>query len=457
MEARHSSYENFIEFPPVPMKIALCKSILAGPVSGADEALVNYAKHLHLKGHAVTVVLLHPPRPNDSYRERLRRAGVAVLCINETSRLNRALLAARDLVFGLLLIFYLPASFRRARRIWQALYRVLSRLYERRCRKFFGRLRPDLLHVFTPDAGAVMMIRTGHQLGIPVLYHEMGTPRPMPALDIYYRELEKVLPLCDEFAALSPCLAQQWAERFPFLTSISVLPFIIQDCNERSSETPRAATHETIFGYAARLEEGKGPLLLVEALKHLISAGVPAIVKMAGTGPQLPEVMSRVRELGLDDVCKLVGYYTEPNGRDAFMRSLDVFVLPSLAEGTPNSVIEAMAHGLPVIATAVGGIPDLLSPDSGILIPHGNAAALELAMRRLASDPALRASMGLAARERYLKQFSPEPVLRTLLNTYRRVAGARTLRERADERADNRHAPVLVEESSAVTARTSVS
>jgi glycosyltransferase involved in cell wall biosynthesis len=135
------------------------------------------------------------------------------------------------------------------------------------------------------------------------------------------------------------------------------------------------------------------------------------------------------------------------------MRSLDVFVLPSLAEGTPNSVVEAMAHGLPVIATKVGGIPDLLSPDSGILIPPGDATALGLAMRRLALDPALRASMGLAARERYLKQFSPDPVLLVLLNTYRRLAGARALRERADDR----RAPVLVEESSAVTVRTSVS
>jgi glycosyltransferase involved in cell wall biosynthesis len=435
------------------MKIALCKSMLAGPVSGADEALVNYAKHLQLKGHTVTVVLLHPPRPDNGYRERLRRAGVAVLCLNETSRLSRALLTARDLVFGLLLIFYLPGSFKRARRIWQALYRLLSRLYERRCRRFFRRLRPDLLHVFTPDAGAVMMIRTGHQLGIPVLYHELGTPRPMPALDLYYRELEKVLPWCDEFAALSPCLAEQWAERFPFLRSVSVLPLIIEDCHERSAETPRAATPETVFGYAARLEEGKGPLVLVEALRQLISAGLPAIVKLAGTGPQLPEVMARLRELGLDKVCKHVGCYTEPKGRDAFMRSLDVFVLPSLAEGTPNSIIEAMAHGLPVIATEVGGIPDLLSPDSGILIPPGDATALGLAMRRLASDPALRASMGRAARERYLKQFSPDPVLLTLLNTYRRVAGARALRERADDR----RAPVLVEESSVVTARTSVS
>ena len=223
------------------MKIALCKSIMFGPVSGADEALVNYATHLHLNGNAVTVVLLHPPRPKDRYYERLRRAGVDVFCINETSILYHALLAARNFVFALLLLVYLPRSFKYVRKIWQAIYRLSSRMHERRCRRFFGRLRPDLLHVFTPDAGALIMIRAGHQLGIPVLYHEMGTPNPMPELEVYYRELEKVLPLCDEFAALSPCLAEQWAERFPFLKSICVLPFIIEDCDERSPALRSAA------------------------------------------------------------------------------------------------------------------------------------------------------------------------------------------------------------------------
>jgi glycosyltransferase involved in cell wall biosynthesis len=281
----------------------------------------------------------------------------------------------------------------------------------------------------------------------------MGTPHPMPALDIYYRELEKVLPLCDEFAALSPCLAEQWAERFPFLRSISVLPFIIEDCNEGSPAASRAVAHETVFGYAARLEEGKGPLVLVEALAQLRRADMPVSVKVAGTGPQLPEIRTRSRELGFGDACEYVGLYVEPKGRNAFMRSLDVFVLPSLAEGTPNSVIEAMAHGLPVIATEVGGIPDLLSPDSGILIPPGDATALARAMRALALDPNLRVSMGLAARERYLKHFSPEPVLLMLLNTYRRVAGVRRLRAPSDDRC----APLLVDESGAVAARTSVS
>ena len=82
-----------------------------------------------------------------------------------------------------------------------------------------------------------------------------------------------------------------------------------------------------------------------------------------------------------------------------------------------------MAHGLPVITTSVGGSPDLLTPDAGILVPPGDSAALAEAMQRLASDPALRKQMGQAARARYLKLFAPEAVLSVLVSTYSRVAG----------------------------------
>jgi glycosyltransferase involved in cell wall biosynthesis len=419
------------------MKIALCKSILAGPVSGADEIMVNYATHLHGAGHEVAVVLLYPPAPDDQFYKRLRGAGVEVLCVVETSALYAILRTVRDLFFSLFLFVYLvPRSFERLRKFWQFVQRLTARLYVRRCRRFFARHRPTLLHVFTPDAGTTLMIRAGHELGIPVLYHEMGTPHYMPALDVYYKELAKVLPLCDEFAALSPLLARQWAERFPFLRSVSVLPLLMDDCDGLvRAPDPRTRPAETVFGFAARIEEGKGPLALIDALAELQHGGAEALVRMAGTGPQLQEVKARVRALSLGDACEFVGFYTDPVGRSAFMQSLDVFVLPSLAEGTPNSIIEAMAHGLPVIATEVGGIPDLLSHDSGILVPPGDTAALAEAMRRLASDPHLRSAMGSAARERYLKLSSPDAVLPVLQITYLRLAGARAALREGTRRA----------------------
>src|SRR6185503_21216305 len=100
---------------------------------------------------------------------------------------------------------------------------------------------------------------------------------------------------------------------------------------------------------------------------------------------------------------ELVGHYSDPLGRTAFMDSLDVFVLPSLAEGTPISIIEAMAHGVPVIATDVGGIPDILDANCGVLVPPGDPAALADAMLLLIHDAELRKSMGEAGKRRYEK------------------------------------------------------
>ena len=103
------------------------------------------------------------------------------------------------------------------------------------------------------------------------------------------------------------------------------------------------------------------------------------------------------------------------------MNSLDVFVLPSFAEGTPKSIIEAMAHGVPVIATTVGGIADVVDGESGILVPPGDSAALADAMLLLARDHKRRVAMGAAARLRYEKLFSQRAVLPLMLETYSRV------------------------------------
>lgn len=410
------------------MKIALCKSHFLGPVSGADEILVTYAIRLHQAGHDVRVVLLHKPSENDPYYNRLQRSGVAVSYIIQRSFAFMILRSLRQVISSFFLIFLLiPRSEQRLRKIWQVMMDLISRVHYNNCRAYFSATRYDLLHVFTPDTGASLMIRAGHKVGLPVLYHEMGTPHHLPVLNQYYRRLEKVLPLCSEVAALSPCLANQWSARFPFLPSVSVLPLIAEDCETLTLPPIHRGRYkeETIFGYAARIEAGKGPLVLVDALAQLLQSRREAFVRVAGTGPAMPAVKARVRELGLGDSWEFVGSYEGPLGCSAFMRTLDVFVLPSFAEGTSKSVIEAMAHGIPIITTTVGGLPDLLSPNAGILVPPGDSKALAEAMQRLASDSELRARMGRAARKRYLELFAPDAVLPMLVDTYTRVIGVR--------------------------------
>ena len=409
------------------MKIALCKSHFLGPVSGADEILVTYAIRLHQAGHDVRVVLLYKPSENDPFYKRLQQSGVAVSYIIQRSFAFMILRSLRQVISSFFLFFLLiPRSEKRFRKIWQVMMDLIARAHYSNCRAYFLATRYDLLHVFTPDTGAALMIRAGHEVGIPVLYHEMGTPHHLPILDPHYRRLEKVLPLCSEVAALSPLLASQWSARFPFLSSFSVLPLIAEDCETLTLRAiPRTRDKEqAIFGYAARIETGKGPLVLVNALAQLQRRG-KALVRVAGTGPAMQEVKARVRELALGDSWEFVGAYEGPLGCSAFMRTLDVFVLPSFAEGTSKSVIEAMAHGLPIITTNVGGLPDLLTPDAGILVPPGDSRALAEAMQRLAFDSDLRARMGRAARERYLRLFAPDAVLPMLVDTYTRLTGVR--------------------------------
>jgi len=407
------------------LKIALCKSSLLGPVSGADEIMLNYAVHLRRRGYDVEVVLLYAPNDNDQYLRRLQSNGVPVTIIVRKSFLFAVLRMLRNLFSSVLFFLFLlrraPEGFRK---FWQVALRLIAHLHYRECRAYFARNRPNLMHVFTPDAGAAMMIRAGHELGIPVLYHEMGTPHHMPMLEDYYRRLETVLPLCTEFAALSPQLASDWLVRFPFLRSVTVLPLIMErsktfDLRAHLSAPPE----ETVFGFAARVEEGKGPMVLLDALAIVNRERPVAIARIAGSGPQLSAVKARARELALGDACEFVGQYSEPLGRSAFMDSLDVFVLPSLAEGTPNGIIEAMAHGVPIVASTVGGIPDIIDPQSGILIPTGDADALADAMLLLAENPERRKQMGAAARERYEKLFEPAVVVPLMLKVYGRVAG----------------------------------
>ncbi len=421
------------------MKIALCKTHFFGPISGADEILVTYAISLRQAGYDVAVVLLYKPAENDRFSRRLQHAQVPIVNVIDHSIAFMILRGLRSLLSSFLLLFLLiPGSTVSMRRIWQLLIDLISRAHYKRCRAFLEASDYDLLHVFTPDTGSTIFIRAGKEVGIPVLYHEMGTPNYLPALDHYYRRLEAVLPLCTEVAALSPTLATQWLERFPFLTKVSVLPLITEDSEmlRVSAQLPTNGRHETIFGYAARIETGKGPFVLADALSKLRRAGKGVHVRLAGAGPAMKEVQALARQLDLNGSLEFVGSYEGTVGCSAFMRTLDVFVLPSFAEGTSKSVIEAMAHGLPIITTNVGGSPDLLTAGAGILIPPGDSTALADAMECLASDPILRKQMGQAARDRYLKLFAPEAVLSMLVSTYARLTGSNRLETSA---ANGRH------------------
>jgi glycosyltransferase involved in cell wall biosynthesis len=405
----------------VRMRIALCKSMLTGSISGGDALVVNYASHLVTAGHEVSLLLIYPCSRDNPYYVRLQSANIPVVGV--ATALWRRFIAARRTQLSRLA--------RRSGRLWYAGRRcarwfdsIMGSSDMRACSAHFKEYAPDVVHVVTPDLGAKAIIQAAHAVDIPVLYQELGIPYHPPDYYAEYVEFAAVLSLCSEVAALSPRLLEQCRSTLPYAGSYSVIPIIAPDLP--TPVRPSGTTRDRVtIGFAARLEELKGPAVLLDAFA-IVAAFVPELyLRVAGDGSHRSGLMSRVEQLGLAHRCEFLNPYTDIKQMSEFMRSIDIFVLPSLTEGTPNTIMEAMACGLPVIGSAVGGVPDMITADTGLLVPPGQPAPLAEAIRQLANDAALRAAMGQAARERYAALFAPGAVLPVLLGTYRKMLARR--------------------------------
>lgn len=401
----------------LPMRIILCKGQILGPISGADETLVTYALQLRKAGISVSVLLMHFCSANDQYYQRLVQGGVPVSWI--ASRLaHKSLGTGRKLSYKLFELF--PPSKKIIRKRALGVVTSLATRYYKQCRDYLDQQNADLMHIITPDPSAMVMIRAGHDARIPIIYQELGLPYHPPDFESYYRQFTSVLPLCAEIAALSPSLAEHCREKLLTTTKISVLPIMSEEVSNGHADE-RPANKQVTFGFAARMEELKGPMILMRAFGEVRTAAPNVCIKFAGDGSQREKINAQARSLNVSEQYHHYGVYTNPDDRTAFMRDLDVFVLPSFTEGTPNSIVEAMANGKPIIASAVGGIPDMIDSESGILVPPGDAPALAKAMTFLAQNPQERIRMGHAARERYRRLFSPKAVVPLMLETYDRI------------------------------------
>ena len=170
----------------------------------------------------------------------------------------------------------------------------------------------------------------------------------------------------------------------------------------------------------ANLRPEKGILQIVEAAAAVRQASPETRVDIWGEGPLRGEAEARIRSLGLSEWVRLRGSTRTPE--DVLRRS-DIFVLPSLSEASSNVLLEAMATGLPVVATRIGGTPALVG-DAAVLVPPGDPAALAAALLELAGNPALATRLGAAARSRALAEFGMDRMLERVDPLYRGLLGA---------------------------------
>ena len=160
------------------------------------------------------------------------------------------------------------------------------------------------------------------------------------------------------------------------------------DRNRQAGDFGIAKT-QLLVGTIGRLSDEKGFDLLIDAFALLVRQGLDAKLMIAGEGPEQAALQQQINSLGMSDRIRLVGFCEDTR---RYLESLDIFVLSSHREGLPNVVLEAMAVGVPVIATRVGGVPRLVTDGvDGRLIDSGSVDQIANEIKKLASSPEQRA------------------------------------------------------------------
>ncbi|MYM97522.1 TIGR03088 family PEP-CTERM/XrtA system glycosyltransferase [Duganella vulcania] len=378
------------EPPATPLIVHLIHRL---DVGGLENGLINLINHLPPDRYRHAIVCL---RDYSDYHLRIRRPGVEIISLNK-----------------------------REGKDWAHYLRLFQTL---------KRLHPLMIHTrnLSGIEGQLLAAVAGVRLRV---HGEHGRDmHDLHGLSRKYRLLRKLLrPLIGHFIAVSKDL-ETW-----LIGTIGARPQrVTHICNGVDSLQfhprlgPPAAVGPAgflcedafVIGSVGRMAEVKDHLTLVHAFILLIAEhALPRDrlrLLIAGDGPSRQACLDLLRQAGMDELAWL------PGNRDdipQLMRAMDVFVQPSLAEGMSNTILEAMATGLPVVATAVGGNPDLVRGGwTGTLVPPSSPAMLADALNDYYRLPALAVSHGQRGRRRVLAEYSLNAMADAYLAVYDALA-----------------------------------
>jgi glycosyltransferase involved in cell wall biosynthesis len=185
---------------------------------------------------------------------------------------------------------------------------------------------------------------------------------------------------------------------------------------------PVTENRQTIT-FAGRLDYMKGVHILLEGFKQLRDEMKNVQLTIIGDGPDREKLQNCAREKGISDAVNFCG---EAEEIVPYLQQSAVFVLPSFSEGLSNVLLEAMACGLPVVATRVGGTIDLVQDGfNGILIEPDNAGQLYQAMKKILQDKDLAKALGVQARKTAAEKFSLKSVTEQYVSLYQTLVPAR--------------------------------
>jgi glycosyltransferase involved in cell wall biosynthesis len=304
---------------------------------------------------------------------------------------------------------------------WKGMFQTWRRL---------KRLSPALLHLHHVwPASDRYLPSLAEAAGVPRLVlteHIVGQPHSPGQKLLKRRELARADAVTAVCGAVAESLVHDYGvprDRVRVVPNGADLP-------DEAAEQPAARRMRAALGAsairplwvcAARLEEQKGHALLLEALAELRRRGLDFVVALAGEGSQRESLERRVAGLGLSDCVRFLGMVEEIG---PLLAAADGVVMPSRWEGLPLTLLEALARGRPVVASAVGGIPEVIEDRiSGRLVPPGDVAALTEALEWLHRRADLAAALGREGAARVRESFTWDRVVEAFEEVYDDVMG----------------------------------
>lgn len=295
--------------------------------------------------------------------------------------------------------------------------------------RLLWRLGPDIVH--SRNWGALDAIVAGRLARVPTVIHgehgrEIADPHGLNRKRNRIRRL--VAPLVTRFVTVSHDL-QEWLTSTVGLPAAKVVTIhngvdlarFSHEGREAGRQALAVDDHTVLVGAVGRLDPVKDHAGLLDAFASLDQSAIRIELVLVGDGPCRAALERRSQAADLAGRVHLLG---ERSDVATLLKGLDVYVLPSIAEGISNTILEAMATGLPVVATRTGGNPELVEDGvTGALVPIRNPAALAAALHAYVTNPRLRRLHGQAGRRRATDEFALERMASRYGDLYLSLAG----------------------------------
>ena len=291
--------------------------------------------------------------------------------------------------------------------------------------KLIKKLRPHIIHCFLFRANILGRL-AGRLAGVPII---ISSIRVLEAHKKYKHLIDRLTSsMVNKYIAVSEAVRRFTITHLRIAEGKIVTIYNGIECSTAARGKPCsfiADKNLTAILLAARFEQQKGHAVLIHALRHILSRAQNIKAYFFGEGPDEACIRDLVRREGVSDAVTFMGVAEDML---PYMQQMDIVALPSLWEGLPNVLLEAMAAGRPVVASRIDGIDEVvIDGETGILFEPGNAEALAEALLALIQDKELAAAMGRAGRERVKRKFSFEKTVNETMALYHELLRGRSL------------------------------